>query len=130
MKKEDLKTRPDLNDEQYLAYLVNLPENNGIDVRGLYLDMHEWCAKKRKTPNRKRLLNWIARERDSLPMTMLPTTQAMTATEPEPSLPDCNTCNNERFVKTEINPSAQYDWARYQMTPCPDCKKEKQQLNG
>ncbi len=37
------------------------------------------------------------------------------------NLPDCDQCKNERFVKSEVNPDSQYDWARYRMTPCPNC---------
>lgn len=37
------------------------------------------------------------------------------------NLPDCDQCKNERFVKSEVNPDSQYDWARYVMTPCPNC---------
>ena len=119
-KEEKLKTRPDLTDEQYLAYLTGLPENHGIDVRGLYLDMHEWCAKKRKTPNRKRLLNWIAREREDMPMTMLPSNDVMRKTTAiDAAEPICKTCNDTgEIICKPAEP--QYDWERM-FLPCPDC---------
>lgn len=71
-KKPDLKTRPDLNDEDYLVWLKEQPENTGIPVNSLYRKMLVWCEKKGRTPSRMRLLNWIDGEREASPMTFTP----------------------------------------------------------
>lgn len=96
-KEEKQKTRPDLDDEHYLAFLSNQKENAGIDVYGLYRSMLEWCGKTRKTPSRLRLLNWLNTERSAVPMTALPTFP-----KPEPLAdpeyvppPPCDICGKE-----------------------------------
>lgn len=65
------ETRPELTDEQFLEYLAKRPENQGIDVQGLYLEMVKWCKKNRgNQPSRKRFLKWLLVERKSVPMSL------------------------------------------------------------
>lgn len=72
-KQETQPTRPDLKDDQeWLIWLRLQPENRGLDVDGLYRKMLEWCQKKRAIPTRMRLLNWLTREREAVPMTLEP----------------------------------------------------------
>lgn len=63
------QTRPDIEDDaDWLAWLNEQPENRKINVTGKYSEMIDWCRKNRKTPSRLRLVNWLAKERKSLPM--------------------------------------------------------------
>lgn len=129
-KKTEQPTRPDLKDDlQWLVWLGAQEENKGIDVTGLYRDMMDWCAKKRKTPNRLRLLNWLRREREAQPMTALPTRDLLNtgrnagilpATgEASDAAPRCSTCNDTREIPHKPQ-NAQYDW-ELEFIPCPDC---------
>ena len=49
---EQLKTRPDLDDQAWLVWLSRQPENRGILVAEMYRKMLEWCGEKRITPTR------------------------------------------------------------------------------
>ncbi len=105
VKKTEQPTRPDLtDDQQWLVWLTAQPENRGIDIMGLYRKMVEWCSKKRITPTRRRLLNWLAGEREAVPMTALPTTDLMQTgieqNEPEfiPE-PPCEICGKQYCLK-------------------------------
>ncbi|CAN5353365.1 hypothetical protein BH10ACI2_BH10ACI2_00070 [soil metagenome] len=69
---EDLKTRPDLKDQEWLVHLRSLPENRGIDIEGLYRRMLDWCEKRQITPSRRRLLTWLGKEREDVPVTYTP----------------------------------------------------------
>lgn len=71
-KKEDLKTRPDLDDQTFVIWTAAQPENRGIDVHAMYRKMLDWCMKKGLTPTRRRLLRWLDTERESMPMTYEP----------------------------------------------------------
>lgn len=63
-----LKTRPDLSSDDFLALLKTLPENIGIDIDRLFGKMVKWCADNSETASRKRLLNWIDREKLDSPI--------------------------------------------------------------
>lgn len=127
-KPETMKTRPDLADTEWLAWLRCLPEYKGIDVFMLYRNMLDWCVKKGKTATRLRLINWLNREAEALPMTEPPPFIAgnaeAAASEASQELPDCKRCKNERFISTVVNPEAKFDWVKYGMVPCPDCNKK------
>lgn len=70
---ETLKTRPDIpDDREWLVTLRGLDENRGIDIVGLYDRMLAWCERERQTPSRLRLLNWISREREAVPVSYRP----------------------------------------------------------
>lgn len=104
MKKQDptkQKTRPDLDDENWLAWTAAQPENRGIDVRSLYRKMLDWCQKKGEIPTRRRLLRWLDDQREAVPI----------ATKP-PQDADCKNCGNERRVI--INDLR---------SPCPECQR-------
>ena len=126
-KDEKLKTRPDLDDKAWIVWLTMQPENRGILVAEMYRKMLEWCQKKGVTPTRLRLLKWLDGEREAMPMTYepayLPDAQAFERGTPRnlPVLPDCDVCNNERFVSEIIDPNAQFEWQRSGMVPCTAC---------
>jgi hypothetical protein len=65
---EALKTRPDLSDSDYLTHLSGLPENKHLNVPKMFDKMIAWCSQEGETPSRKRLLNWLDRDRKDLPM--------------------------------------------------------------
>src|SRR5205809_511816 len=109
------KTRPDLDDAAWLKWLGELAENRGIDVYELYRKMVAWCVKKREQPTRRRLLKWIEITRESVPIEI--DQKPVEKKVEEPQLPDCEVCNNERFVMTIVNPDAKYVWAREGMVP-------------
>lgn len=133
-KPESLKTRPDLTDTEWLAYLRCLPEYKGIDIFMLYRNMVDWCFKKGVTPTRLRLINWLNREAEALPMSAPPPSGsgsppykggvAAAAPDEVVLLPDCSTCKNERFVSVVVRPDAEFDWQKTEMKPCPDCNKK------
>lgn len=124
-KPEALKTRPDLSDTEWLAYLRCLPEYKGIDVFMLYRNMVDWCFKKGVTPTRLRLINWLNREAEAMPMTAPPPSHPHALTpSPDLSMPDCATCKNERFVSVIVRPDAEFEWQRTEMKPCLDCNKK------
>ncbi|HQZ81591.1 MAG TPA: hypothetical protein PLR83_00095 [Pyrinomonadaceae bacterium] len=118
MAKKEQKTRPDLGDHEWLAWLGSQPENRGIDVRAMHRKMFDWCRQKRVTPTRRRLLRWLDSDREAMPMKA-----AASPPKPasKPQLPDCVACGNERFIRTEVYPDAQYDWMRWRMLPCSKC---------
>lgn len=98
MAKPELKTRPDLTDDQtWIVWTAAQPENRGIDVHGLYRKMLEWCQKKGVTPTRRRLLNWLDTEREAMPMTFKPAYFEPPQPEPKPFVPDppCEFCGKE-----------------------------------
>jgi hypothetical protein len=117
---EELKTRPDLGDQEWLVWLDQQPENRGIEVHALYRQMIEWAFMSGKTPSRLRLLNWIAREREAMPMTLDPD-PPKPEEPPPPQLPDCGNCKNERFLSEVVDKTAEFEWARTRMVPCPAC---------
>ncbi len=97
---EKQKTRPDLDDERYLAWLSLQTENRGIDINGLYRSMLDWCGKRRVTPTRRRLLRWLDGEREAVPMTAAPLGMRPSEAEsayvpPEP----CEICGQEICFK-------------------------------
>lgn len=71
-KQERQKTRPDLEDAEFLDHLATLDENRGIDIVALYARMLDWCDEKRVTPTRLRLLKWLEGERADMPVTYSP----------------------------------------------------------
>ena len=108
-KPEDLKTRPDLDDESWLAWTAAQPENRGIDVRTMYRKMLEWCDEKGHTPTRRRLLRWLDNEREAVPMTHKPAYFGEQKTDD-----DCDHCGNSRSVVINDRRS-----------PCPDCRRSE-----
>lgn len=122
---QDLKTRPDLSDRDWLIWLSEDPENAGIHVGSLYTRMLHWCKQKGLTPTRRRLLTWLDKEREEIPVTYTPGSERREPREtPAELLPDCRVCNNERFVEGILNPAAEFEWARKGMVPCTACSKE------
>jgi len=107
MAKEDLKTRPDLDDKTWIVWLQAQPENRKLDVAGLYRKMLEWCLKKQITPTRRRLLRWLDTEREALPMDYTPPYFE----PPVPETGECPTCHNDRRIKVNDLSS-----------PCPKCR--------
>src|SRR5690349_245265 len=110
MKKSDpekQKTRPDLSDQEWLVWLDLQPENKGIEVHALYRQMVEWAFKTGKTASRLRLLNWINREREAMPMTLDPP-GLVKPIDPDA---DCDECDSTRRV--QVNDHS---------TPCPKCR--------
>jgi hypothetical protein len=105
--KENVKTRPDLGDQEWLVWLDQQPENKGIEVHALYRQMVEWAFKNGKTASRLRLLNWIAREREAMPMTLDPP-GVIKPIDPDA---DCDECDSTRRVIVNDN-----------STPCPKCR--------
>ncbi len=97
-KPETQKTRPDLDDEHWLAWIAAQPENKGLYVREMYRKMLEWCEKKGVTPTRRRLLRWLDNEREDVPVTYQPPYH-----EPQPdekpstfvAPPPCEFCGKE-----------------------------------
>lgn len=95
-----LKTRPDLDDQHWLAWVALQPENKGIETRDLYRKMLEWCNRKGVTPTRRRLLRWLDNEREDVPLTYQPpyseggntTVRECAAFEPKPP---CEICGKE-----------------------------------
>ena len=69
---ENLKTRPDLDDQTWIVWLSQQPENKGLLVAEMYRKMLEWCVKKGVTPTRRRLLRWLDTEREAMPLTYVP----------------------------------------------------------
>ncbi len=116
---ENLKTRPDLDDETWLVWVSAQPENRGLFVREMYRKMLEWCQKKGVTPTRRRLLKWLDGEREAMPMTYKP---AYFEPEPTPAGPTCAACNDSGEI-TRQPENAKYDWD-LEFVPCPDCNKE------
>lgn len=124
-KAENLKTRPDLDDETWLAWTAAQPENRGIHVRELYRKMLEWCMQKGVTPTRRRFLKWLDTEREAMPLTYQPPHfDPKPGTPEEPEKPDCDGCKNERFVSVVVNPDAQFEYDRTRMEPCPKCNAD------
>lgn len=121
MPKNEPKTRPDLDDEQYLVFLSNAKENRGINVYALYKAMLDWCWKNGKTASRLRLLNWLSREREAIPMTAAPIAlpQAARSKGTDHEEPKCSTCKDAGEVPTKPK-NAQFDW-QVEFIPCPDC---------
>jgi hypothetical protein len=67
-KKVDLtkRTRPDLNNEDYLVHLAaTYPV---LEIQKIYQKMVDWCLRKKETPSRLRLLRWIDGELEAMPM--------------------------------------------------------------
>ncbi len=104
---ENLKTRPDLTDEEWIAWTAAQPENRGIDVRSMYRNMLEWCLKKGVTPTRRRLLRWLDSEREAMPLTYEPPYFEKPV---DPNGP-CGECSGER--KITVNDLR---------SPCPKCR--------
>lgn len=124
---EKLKTRPDLDDENWLGWTAAQPENRGIDVRVMYRKMLEWCHRKGQTPTRRRLLRWLDNERDAVPLTYEPPylDKAAEPEKPGQILPDCEYCGNERFISAVVDPDAKFEFARTGMIRCPKCKTKE-----
>lgn len=102
-----MKTRPDLTDQEWIVWLDQQPENRGIEVPALYRQMVAWAHQTGKTPSRLRLLNWIARERESVPMTLDPPGLVKPI---DPNAP-CDKCNSERtLIVNDLR------------SPCPTCR--------
>ena len=101
---ENLKTRPDMDDQTWIVWLQQQPEYKAMEIAELYRSMLEWCIKKGKTPTRLRLLNWLNRERESMPMTFEPPYFE------NPNAP-CTECNGEGRLRVN-------DFS----SPCPKCK--------
>ncbi len=99
-KKEDLKTRPDLDDQTFVVWIAAQPENRGIDVHAMYRKMLDWCMKKGVTPTRLRLLKWLDTERKAMPMTYEPA--YFEKPEPPPievkPEPPCEFCGKENCL--------------------------------
>ena len=108
---EQQKTRPDLNDQEWLVWLGQQPENRGIEVHALYRQMIEWAFKTGKTPSRLRLLNWINREREAMPMTL----EAPGVTKPVDRDGPCDECDSSRRIL--VNDLS---------TPCPKCRPDEE----
>lgn len=94
-----LKTRPDLTDDQHwLVWLDQQPENKELDVHGLYRKMLTWCEQRQNQPTRRRLLKWLETERENIPMTYKPPYHETAAETPpaafEPPKP-CEFCGKE-----------------------------------
>ncbi len=87
-----------LPDEQYLESLQSKPAYQNLSVRHVYSKMQAWCEANRKTPTRRRLVNWLNRE-----------DQPLTVTAQKPAPPKCanRDCDNGR-VRDRV--------------PCPKCK--------
>ena len=117
---ETLKTRPDITDNtEWLVWTSMQPENKGIEVQAMYRAMLKWCDEKGKTPTRRRLLNWIDRDRKDIPLGP----QAPSLPEPTEAAPKCPTCKDAREVPVKPE-NAKHDW-ELEFTPCPDCSVEK-----
>lgn len=71
-KPEALRTRPDLSDTDYVAWLSSQAENVGIDVPEKFRRMISWCAENKQTPSRLRLLKWLSKEQNDVPMANTP----------------------------------------------------------
>lgn len=123
------KTRPDLDDEHWLVWLSRQPENKGIDTFGLYRSMLEWTAKKRITPTRLRLLNWLDRERQAVPMTMNPIPgtagdpPATPASKASPSF-KCERCFDTGEISTEVLADRRLFTHQMEFVPCPACRPQ------
>lgn len=52
---------PQLPDEEWIKSLENDSTYAGLNIRQELGKMQRWCAEKRKTPSRARLINWINR---------------------------------------------------------------------
>lgn len=118
-KDENLKTRPDLSDREWLDWLATQPENRGIRIHDLHRRMIRWCIERGEQPTRRRLLNWLDRTRQDVPITdaVTPPRQQFAA-DPEPQLPDCKICKNERCIRILVRPDSPYEWARYETHIC------------
>jgi hypothetical protein len=66
---EDLKTRPDLNDTEYLKWLGVQGGYTSTLVNSTYRKMVDWCQRKNEIPSRLRLLKWLEKEGKQKPMT-------------------------------------------------------------
>lgn len=88
---EKQKTRPDLEDQDWIEHLKVQDDNRGIDIAALFDRMLAWCAKKRVTPSRLRLLNWLDREREAVPVSFNPPAKSTPLVEtrfiPKPQRP-------------------------------------------
>lgn len=123
---EKQKTRPDLADAEWLAWLAALPENRGINVRSMHRNMLAWCAKKGVTPTRRRLLKWLESDRSAVPMAEPPAPAPIADPEPETqALPDCPRCSNTRWISVPHEPDSPFEWNRTRMAPCPACKENE-----
>lgn len=125
-KQEKQKSRPDLDDQAWIVWLSQQPENRGIPVAEMYRKMLDWCLKKGVTPTRRRLLKWLDTEREAMPMTYEP---AYFEPKPEhtPETPKCPTCKDCGEV---TQPAKQPKFTgQVEFVPCPDCK-EKNNPNG
>lgn len=61
---------PAANDGEWLASLRENPAYSGTDIDREYAKMQTWCATNRKTPSRRRFINWLNRiERPMQPAT-------------------------------------------------------------
>ncbi|MBK6589863.1 MAG: hypothetical protein IPG22_16370 [Acidobacteria bacterium] len=94
---ENLKTRPDLDDMTWIIWLQQQPEYKPLQVAELYRKMLEWCVKKGKTPTRLRLLNWLTRECESMPMSYEPAYFEPPSVEVTPD-PPCEYCGKENCL--------------------------------
>lgn len=107
VKPENQKTRPDLNDQAFVVWLSQQPENKGVPVPELYRKMLTWCTMKGKPATRLRLLNWIASERESMPMTYIPENF-----DPALGTDTCPECNGTQHIRVNDYPNV----------PCPKCR--------
>jgi len=115
-----LKTRPDLADDQWLAWLACLPENAGIDIAELYRKMLDWCGRKRVTPTRRRLLVWLDSEREAVPMKPV---APKPVEQPSPAGEEirCRTCfdtGEKTFFPNPNSIKGSYT------APCPGCQPQ------
>ena len=99
-KSEHIKTRPDLDDQTWIVWLQQQPEYKPLQVAELYRKMLEWCLKKGTTPTRLRLLNWLNREREAMPMTYEPAYFEPPPTPEKPFEPEppCQFCGQENCL--------------------------------
>lgn len=100
--------RPDIeSDEEFLNYLKTLAKYKNLAVVVTYAKMLDWCARKKKPPNRFRLLNWLERDLADVPMIyQLPADATDISPPPAPPI-DCPRCYGsgiEAFYDIEGNP--------------------------
>lgn len=94
---ESKKTRPDLDDQTWIVWLQQQPEYKPLQVAEMYRKMLEWCYTKGKTPTRLRLLNWLNRESEAMPMTYEPAYFEKPPVEAKPE-PPCDICGKENCL--------------------------------
>lgn len=116
-------TRPDLTDDrEWLVWLSRQPENRGIDIQGLFSNMIVWCSRKGLTPTRRRLLRWLADERDAVPIAYKPTFVPQPDEPPTP-IYKCNECLDTGSILIEAPPETRKYTHQMIESPCPRCSK-------